>query len=119
VDALRSKLNAQAAATNVRQQFKPSDTHAILAAKRTEMERMARALGTSGSYVEGQAFDPVHAEEMKRERIAKREQKEQEEELRRKAREENEKAWKEKNVYVGELKTPLVEVQKASLRQRT
>ncbi|PVG03369.1 cwf21-domain-containing protein, partial [Serendipita vermifera] len=97
VDALRTKLLAQSSNTgNQRQQFKPSDTHAILAAKQTEMQRMARALGTSAGYVEGQAFDPAHAEEMRRQRIALREEKEKEEERRRLAKEENEKAWKER-----------------------
>ncbi|CCA69107.1 hypothetical protein PIIN_03007 [Serendipita indica DSM 11827] len=97
VDALREKLLAQKVnMTNVRQQFKPSDTHAILAAKKVEMDRMARALGTSSDYVEGKAFDPAHAEEMRQQRIARREEKEREEEIRRKAKEDNEKAWKER-----------------------
>jgi serine/arginine repetitive matrix protein 2 len=97
VDALRAKLIAQGEnMTNTRKQFKPSDTHAILEAKRAEMERVSRAFGTSLGYVEGQAFDPAHAEEMKQQRIARREEKEREGEIRRKAREDNEKAWKEK-----------------------
>ncbi|KAG8833066.1 RNA-splicing factor [Serendipita sp. 399] len=97
VDALRAQLLEKSQnSTYTRQQFKPSDTHAILAAKKVEMERMARALGTSDSYVEGRAFDPAHAEEMKRQRIAKREDMEKEAEIRRKAKEDNEKVWKEK-----------------------
>ncbi|KAG8838589.1 RNA-splicing factor [Serendipita sp. 400] len=58
VDALRTQLLEKSQnSTYTRQQFKPSDTHAILAAKKVEMERMARALGTSDSYVEGKALD--------------------------------------------------------------
>jgi len=99
VEVLRKKLLDQLARGTrdaPHQTFKPSDTHAILAAKKTEMAKMAKALGTSLNYVEGQAFDPVHQEEQKRLRMERREQHGREEEEKRKARVSQQIEWKEK-----------------------
>ncbi|KAE9386805.1 cwf21-domain-containing protein [Gymnopus androsaceus JB14] len=58
VDALRTKLNANLAAhVPSAKSLKPSDTHGIALAKKSELDRMARALGTRRDYSEGEAFD--------------------------------------------------------------
>ena len=54
VDALREKLLASlAGAVGPAKGLKPSDTHAIAAAKKSELDKMARALGTRHDYAEG------------------------------------------------------------------
>ncbi|KAH6915390.1 cwf21 domain-containing protein [Coprinopsis sp. MPI-PUGE-AT-0042] len=77
VSILREKLleNLNSTFKNPRQ-LKPSDTHAIAAAKKVELERMARALGTRSDYQEGDSFDREKQEEMRLKRIAEREDKE-------------------------------------------
>ncbi|KAJ3892482.1 pyridoxal phosphate-dependent transferase [Lentinula edodes] len=67
VDELRTKLNANlnAYAMPSTKRFKPSDTHAIAAAKKSELDKMARALGTRRDYAEGQAFDRERQEQDK------------------------------------------------------
>ncbi|TEB35398.1 cwf21-domain-containing protein [Coprinellus micaceus] len=74
VSALREKLlaNLNSSQTNVRG-LKPSDTHALAAAKKVELEKMARALGTRNDYQEGDSFDKEKQEEMRLKRITERE----------------------------------------------
>ncbi|KAL4075767.1 hypothetical protein J3A83DRAFT_4088911, partial [Scleroderma citrinum] len=75
VQELREKLNGDLASlsTSVKN-LKPSDTHAIAAAKQTELDKMARALGTRKNYVEGEAFDREKQEENRMRRMAEREE---------------------------------------------
>ncbi|TRM68384.1 cwf21 domain-containing protein, partial [Schizophyllum amplum] len=75
VSALREKLLADMAAlAPSAKNLKPSDTHAIAAAKKVELDKMARALGTRRDYVEGAAFDREKQEEEKIKRLQEREE---------------------------------------------
>ncbi|EJT97669.1 cwf21-domain-containing protein, partial [Dacryopinax primogenitus] len=56
--------------------LKPSDTHAIAAAKKAELEKMSRALGTQ-SYVEGEAFNRELQEERRQEALRERERRDE------------------------------------------
>ncbi|KAJ3856914.1 hypothetical protein EV368DRAFT_23834, partial [Lentinula lateritia] len=78
VDELRTKLNANlnAYAMPSTKKFRPSDTHAIAAAKKSELDKMARALGTRRDYTEGQAFDRERQEQDKIKRQVEREERE-------------------------------------------
>ncbi|KAJ3803152.1 cwf21 domain-containing protein, partial [Lentinula aff. detonsa] len=78
VDELRTKLNANlnAYAAPSTKRFKPSDTHAIAEAKKSELDKMARALGTRRDYAEGQAFDREKQEQDKIKRQIEREERE-------------------------------------------
>ena len=75
VAALREELleNLASLATSAKN-LKSSDTHAIAAAKKTELDKMARALGTRRDYAEGEAFDREKQEENKRIRLVEREE---------------------------------------------
>lgn len=73
VSALRAKLLAALPQPSNR---KPTDTHAMAAAKRTELAKMARALGTRADYQEGEAFDREKQEEHRLKRNAEREERE-------------------------------------------
>ena len=77
MDQLREKLlaNLNKIAPPTRN-IKPSDTHAIAAAKKTELSKMARALGTRPDYQEGDAFNREKQEEERIRRIAEREERE-------------------------------------------
>ena len=55
--------------------LKPSDRHGIAAAKKEELSKMARALGTRSDYTEGEAFDREKQEELRLRRMAEREEK--------------------------------------------
>jgi len=61
--------------------LRPSDTHALGAAKQSETAKMQRALGVSGDYQEGDAFDRELQERRKLERIAERERRHEESRL--------------------------------------
>jgi serine/arginine repetitive matrix protein 2 len=74
VDKLRQKLLASLPSTP--QSLKPTDTHGMAAAKKIEVARMARALGTRLDYQEGDAFDREKQELNKLKRIAEREDRE-------------------------------------------
>ncbi|KAF8845750.1 cwf21-domain-containing protein [Paxillus ammoniavirescens] len=75
VEELRTKLTADLASFSTSaKNLKPSDTHAIAAAKRAELDKMARALGTRRDYTEGEAFDREKQEEKKIHRLAEREE---------------------------------------------
>jgi serine/arginine repetitive matrix protein 2 len=71
VDKLRSKLLANLSVENDAKKLKASDTHALAAAKKEELSRMARAFGTRAGYVEGDAFDREKQEEIKQKRIVR------------------------------------------------
>ncbi|KAJ2933658.1 hypothetical protein H1R20_g3422, partial [Candolleomyces eurysporus] len=75
VSALREKLLANLASTTNAKTLKPSDTHALAAAKKVEIEKMARALGTRKDYQEGDSFDREKQEELRLKRISEREEK--------------------------------------------
>ncbi|PSR73462.1 hypothetical protein PHLCEN_2v10754 [Hermanssonia centrifuga] len=75
VSALREKLLANMDAFPDARSLKPSDRHGIAAAKKEELSRMARALGTRADYTEGDAFDREKQEEIKARRMAEREEK--------------------------------------------
>ncbi|KAI0722975.1 cwf21 domain-containing protein [Earliella scabrosa] len=81
VSALRTKLLAEASAlVQNAKALKPSDTHGIAAAKKDELNKMARALGTRRDYNEGDAFDREKQEELRMRRIAEREERERQKE---------------------------------------
>lgn len=80
VGALRKELLARTAAPayavpTYREQknLRPSNTHALGAAKQGETARMQRALGVSAGYAEGDAFDRELQETRRLERITERE----------------------------------------------
>ncbi|THH09065.1 hypothetical protein EW145_g2293 [Phellinidium pouzarii] len=76
VDALRQKLLASLANSSLGnvKSLKSSDTHALAAAKKAELDKMARALGTRRDYSEGDAFDREKQEENRIRRQAEREE---------------------------------------------
>ncbi|EAU84548.2 pre-mRNA-splicing factor CWC21 [Coprinopsis cinerea okayama7 len=96
VSALREKLlaNLSSSIKNPRS-LKPSDTHAIAAAKKVELERMAKALGTRSDYQEGDSFDREKQEELKLKRIAEREERERQRAEERRNMEEQRRKWAE------------------------
>jgi hypothetical protein len=73
VDALRTKLLANLSvnpAANAKN-LKSHDTHALAAAKKVELDRMAKAFGTRDDYVEGDAFNKEKQEEIRKRRIVR------------------------------------------------
>ena len=94
VGALREELLADLAslATSAKN-LKSSDTHAIAAAKKAELNKMARALGTRRDYTEGEAFDREKQEENKRIRLVEREEREKKREEHRAKMEEQRQRW--------------------------
>ncbi|KAK7060340.1 acetylornithine aminotransferase [Paramarasmius palmivorus] len=94
VDALRQKLlaNLKSYAPSAKS-LKASDTHAIAAAKKAELNKMARALGTRGDYTEGEAFDREKQEENKLKRMVEREERERRREEDRARMEEQKAKW--------------------------
>ncbi|KAJ6629240.1 cwf21 domain-containing protein, partial [Mycena sp. CBHHK59/15] len=74
VGALREKLLANLASMNpTAGKIKPADTHALAAAKKSELSKMANAFGTRANYVEGDAFNREKQEEIKLKKQAERE----------------------------------------------
>ncbi|EEB96379.1 hypothetical protein MPER_04497, partial [Moniliophthora perniciosa FA553] len=94
VDVLRQKLlaNLQSYAPSAKS-LKASDTHAIAAAKKAELDKMARALGTRGDYTEGEAFDREKQEENKLKRMVEREERERRREEDRARMQEQKAKW--------------------------
>ncbi|KAF8137364.1 hypothetical protein EV363DRAFT_1293633 [Boletus edulis] len=94
VAALREELLADLAslATSAKN-LKSSDTHAIAAAKKTELDKMARAFGTRRDYTEGEAFDREKQEENKRIRLIEREEREKKREEERAKMQEQRQRW--------------------------
>ncbi|KAJ7020210.1 hypothetical protein C8F04DRAFT_1319233 [Mycena alexandri] len=73
VSALREKLLANLASMGLSGgRLKASDTHAIAAAKKTELSKMANAFGTRANYVEGDAFNREKQDEIRVKRHAER-----------------------------------------------
>ncbi|WFD45650.1 RNA-splicing factor [Malassezia furfur] len=76
VDALRARLRERQDAVCPSHQetksLRPSDTHALGAAKKLEREKMERALRIRPDYVEGEAFSPEIQERRKMERKEER-----------------------------------------------
>ncbi|KAH7916782.1 pyridoxal phosphate-dependent transferase [Hygrophoropsis aurantiaca] len=96
VDELRTKLNANLAAlAPSAKSLKPSDTHGIAAAKKAELSKMARALGTRSNYAEGEAFDREKQEENKIRRLAEREERDRKRGEDRARMEEQKRKWEE------------------------
>ncbi|OBZ76942.1 Pre-mRNA-splicing factor CWC21 [Grifola frondosa] len=77
VNGLRTKLlaNLDAFDQNAKN-LRPSDRHGIAMAKKEELSKMARALGTRRDYAEGEAFDREKQEEQKVRRMVEREERE-------------------------------------------
>lgn len=94
VSKLRAQLTeaAQKAPTSAKN-LKPTDTHGLAAAKKEELSKMARALGTSVNYVEGDAFNREKQEELRRQRAVEREENDRRREEARLKREEDSKRW--------------------------
>ncbi|KAG8795139.1 RNA-splicing factor [Ceratobasidium sp. 428] len=95
VSKLREKLTATitSALPTSAKNIKASDTHGLAAAKKEELSKMARALGTSANYVEGDAFNREKQEELRHQRAAEREEKDRRRDEMRLKREEDSKRW--------------------------
>ncbi|KAJ7117360.1 cwf21 domain-containing protein [Mycena crocata] len=75
VGALRDKLLANLAAMGPPAgRIKSSDTHALAAAKKTELSKLANAFGTRSNYVEGDAFNREKQEEFRAQKAIEREE---------------------------------------------
>jgi serine/arginine repetitive matrix protein 2 len=74
VEALRKKLTdeLQMQAGIDAKTLKPSDTHGLAAAKKSELLRMAAALQTRSDYTEGDAFNKERQTELKEQRAEAR-----------------------------------------------
>ncbi|CAL1701672.1 unnamed protein product [Somion occarium] len=94
VQTLRTKLlaNLSSMQTNAKS-LKPSDTHGIAAAKKDELDRMARALGTRKDYTEGDAFDKEKQEEIRRRRMEERGERERQREEERTRMQAQKEKW--------------------------
>ncbi|KAB5593406.1 Pre-mRNA-splicing factor [Ceratobasidium theobromae] len=92
VSKLREELTASMTSAPA-EILKPTDTHGMALAKKEELNKMARALGTSADYVEGDAFNREKQEEVRRQRAVEREEKERIREENRLKREEDKKRW--------------------------
>ncbi|KAG8747923.1 RNA-splicing factor [Ceratobasidium sp. 414] len=95
VSKLREKLTATitTAVPTSAKNLKASDTHGLAVAKKEELGKMARALGTSANYVEGDAFNREKQEELRRQRAVEREENDRRREEMRLKREEDSKRW--------------------------
>ena len=120
VDELRQKLlaNLVVEAKSGRGSFKPSDTHAMAAAKKTELAKMARALGTRADYQEGDAFDKEKQEEARQRRILEKEEREKERAERTKKREEERKRMEEQKKKWQEERQRRFEEEKERRKER-
>ncbi|KAI9428684.1 hypothetical protein H4582DRAFT_1761514, partial [Lactarius indigo] len=77
VTALRERLLTMLPPPTIAKNLKPSDTHALAAAKKIELDRMAAALGSRSDYTEGDAFNKEKQEELRQKRIMEREERNQ------------------------------------------
>ncbi|KAF8592516.1 cwf21-domain-containing protein, partial [Ramaria rubella] len=81
VGALRQRLLENLATlAPTAKNLKFSDTHGRAAAKKSELDKMARALGTRPDYTEGAAFDREKQEELKQQRAIERAEREKQKE---------------------------------------
>ena len=97
VTALRERLLSMLPPPTSAKSLKPSDTHALAAAKKLELNKMATALGTRSDYTEGDAFNREKQEELRQKRMIEREERDQRrEEERRRLAEQKEKWEQEK-----------------------
>ena len=92
---MRTKLLSQLVSTTIAdaKSLKVSDTHALAAAKKAELNKMARALGTSHDYSEGDAFDREKQEELRLKRQVEREERDRRREEERKKADEKRQKW--------------------------
>ncbi|EGO01668.1 hypothetical protein SERLA73DRAFT_70836 [Serpula lacrymans var. lacrymans S7.3] len=94
VDELREKLLQNLASLpSSAKSLRPSDTHGIAAAKKAELSKMARALGTRSNYSEGEAFDCEKQEENRLRRLAEREERDKKREEERAKMLEQRQKW--------------------------
>ncbi|KAJ7667758.1 cwf21 domain-containing protein [Mycena polygramma] len=94
VSALREKLLLNLAAMGPGNgRIKPSDTHALAAAKKTELSKMANAFGTRANYVEGDAFNREKQDEERLKRHAEREERDRRRDADRARMEEQKSKW--------------------------
>ncbi|TFY79207.1 hypothetical protein EWM64_g4803 [Hericium alpestre] len=90
---LRERLLKTMVPVSSGKSLKPSDTHAIAAAKKAELSKMAAALGTRSDYIEGDAFDREKQEEQRLKRMVQREERDQQREEERKRMQEQKEKW--------------------------
>src|ERR1700684_3510710 len=96
VDVLRTKLLANLSAMGPPvKKLKASDTHGLALAKKTELSKMAMALGTRADYTEGEAFDREKQEEKKMKRMVEREEREEKKAQEMARMEAQKKKWEE------------------------
>lgn len=94
VDALRKRLLDDLSTLGASaKHLKLSDTHGRAAAKKTELDRMARALGTRSDYTEGAAFDREKQEERKQQRAIERAERDRHREEEREKRDRDKEKW--------------------------
>ncbi|GLB33552.1 putative cwf21-domain-containing protein [Lyophyllum shimeji] len=94
VSALRAELTkTMATMAPSAKSLKPSDTHGLALAKKTELTKMARAFGTRADYQEGDAFDREKQEEIRLRRQAEREERERKKEEERIKYQEQKAKW--------------------------
>ncbi|KNZ80061.1 Pre-mRNA-splicing factor CWC21 [Termitomyces sp. J132] len=94
VGALRAELlkNLTALAPSAKS-LKASDTHGLALAKKTELSKMARALGTRSDYQEGDAFDKEKQDEIRIRKQVEREERERKKEEERIRYQEQKAKW--------------------------
>ncbi|KAG9042345.1 RNA-splicing factor [Tulasnella sp. UAMH 9824] len=84
--------------------LRPNDTHAMAAAKKVEVEKMARAFGTSSNYQEGDAFNREKQEELRQQRVIERAERDKKREEEREARERERRLEREKREEEAKLR---------------
>src|SRR5882724_11130214 len=94
VEALRKRLleNLATLAPSAKH-LKLSDTHGRAVAKRSELDRMGRALGMRPDYTEGAAFDREKQEELKQQRAIDRAERDRQREDEHEKREKEKERW--------------------------
>ncbi|KAF8268287.1 hypothetical protein EI94DRAFT_1785995 [Lactarius quietus] len=93
VTALRERLLSMLPPPIAAKGLKPSDTHALAAAKKVELDRMAAAIGARSDYTEGDAFNKEKQEELRQKRVIEREERNQRREEERKRLSEQKEKW--------------------------
>ncbi|GJJ07367.1 hypothetical protein Clacol_001569 [Clathrus columnatus] len=94
VDTLRKRLvENMSILDSSAKNLKLTDTHGRAAAKKVEIDKMARALGTRSDYTEGEAFDREKQEELKQQRAIERVERDRRREEEREKREREKEKW--------------------------